>query len=485
VQYAWAPITKTEKQDDGSIIVHGTAANPAPDRDGQKMDPAWLADAFPKWFAESGNIREQHNVQRAVGRAVGYAQDGDNHMIAAHIVDPVAVTKVEARVLQGFSVGVKAPVVTFGDPAAPMGTIVGGSICETSLVDRMSNPTTLFEIAKADAAGQLHAVDEPHVFTDWEDESLVKADRINAADRRKYAASGVAMPNGDFPIPDADHLKSAIGLLGNYKGSKATAKRHIIKRAKALGKASMLPDDWNVTKADAAAEWAAGVLAAGPDLAKADAIDAPTDDDEQAQIDTANACIAALAKLIQGEAMSLAAGNLNECCDISILLDGISALRYFISREQDGMEARAMTKADEASTATTATTDSSKVDASTEADTSKADADKGAGDAQAAGTAQLEELTKSDGFANAVASAVTKATQPLIEKIEKMSATPVPGGPVLARTATDQLSARERDAAAMRGEAQALLTKADACTDHGLAEGYRERAAALQAKADQ
>ncbi len=72
---------------------------------------------------------------------------------------------------------------------------------------------------------------------------------VSAAARRKFARQGVAMPNGDFPIPDEGHLRSAIGRLGNYKGDKGAAKRHIVKRARALGLTHLLPKDWHVEKA--------------------------------------------------------------------------------------------------------------------------------------------------------------------------------------------------------------------------------------------
>jgi hypothetical protein len=76
----------------------------------------------------------------------------------------------------------------------------------------------------------------------WPDGTLVKF--VSAAQRRTYASSGVAMPNGDFPIADEGHLRSAVGHYGGYKGDKAAAKRHIIRRAKKLGLTRLLPDDW-------------------------------------------------------------------------------------------------------------------------------------------------------------------------------------------------------------------------------------------------
>lgn len=62
-------------------------------------------------------------------------------------------------------------------------------------------------------------------------------------DRKKKAKSGVAMPDGSFPIPDKDALRRAIRLAGNAKNP-AAAKAHIRKRAKALGAEDMIPDTW-------------------------------------------------------------------------------------------------------------------------------------------------------------------------------------------------------------------------------------------------
>lgn len=75
--------------------------------------------------------------------------------------------------------------------------------------------------------------------------------KVSAAARRRMADQGIAMPNGDFPIPNEGHLRSAVGRLGTYTGDKAAAKKHIIARAKALNLVRLLPDDWNVAGADA------------------------------------------------------------------------------------------------------------------------------------------------------------------------------------------------------------------------------------------
>lgn len=162
VAYAWAPITKAEEQDDGTYMVYGPAASSHLDRDHQRLNEAWLDTAMPAWFAEGANVREQHDSKRAVGVGVGLVKgDGDSgHMLASRIVDPIACLKVKHGVLKGYSVGIKNPRVKLGKADAPGGEVVGGDIVEVSIVDRPCNPTTLFELAKADGAtGSLEAVE--------------------------------------------------------------------------------------------------------------------------------------------------------------------------------------------------------------------------------------------------------------------------------------------------------------------------------------
>jgi hypothetical protein len=64
--------------------------------------------------------------------------------------------------------------------------------------------------------------------------------------REELAKSGVAMKDGSFPIRNAEDLQNAIQAHGRAKNVKA-AKKHIVKRARALGKAKLIPKEWNVT----------------------------------------------------------------------------------------------------------------------------------------------------------------------------------------------------------------------------------------------
>lgn len=68
--------------------------------------------------------------------------------------------------------------------------------------------------------------------------------KYNAAQLRQMAASGAAMKDGSYPIGDAEDLSNAIHAVGRGSGDHDAIRKHIIGRAKALGKSSMIPDNW-------------------------------------------------------------------------------------------------------------------------------------------------------------------------------------------------------------------------------------------------
>jgi len=88
-------------------------------------------------------------------------------------------------------------------------------------------------VALAAAAQELL----PLSYGEYGDDGLVGL-AFSQDERDKYAKSGVAMPGGDFPIPDAKHLGIAKAYFhqGKLAGhSKAEVAAHINRRAKALG----------------------------------------------------------------------------------------------------------------------------------------------------------------------------------------------------------------------------------------------------------
>lgn len=68
------------------------------------------------------------------------------------------------------------------------------------------------------------------------------------AERDRAESKNQAMPGGRFPIRNTDDLAKAIRAVGrakpNTEEERAKVRRFIIKRAKALGAANMLPDNW-------------------------------------------------------------------------------------------------------------------------------------------------------------------------------------------------------------------------------------------------
>lgn len=66
---------------------------------------------------------------------------------------------------------------------------------------------------------------------------------VSDAKREKAADNGHAMPDGSFPINTVSDLKNAVHSYGRAK-NKTAAKKHIIKRARALNHAKLLPAEW-------------------------------------------------------------------------------------------------------------------------------------------------------------------------------------------------------------------------------------------------
>ena len=243
---SYAAIIKADKQEDGSLMVYGKATDDSIDMDNQICDATWLDSAMPAWFKSGGNIREQHS-NIAAGVAKEYEAKTDGHYITAHVVDPVSVKKVEAGVLKGFSIGIKAPRVV-RDTKAANGRIIDGQIIEVSLVDRPANPNAKLIMAKSvEGESSLVQVEELHEYKAPLPSDIAKRE-VSAEERQRLADRGAAMPDGSYPIANVSDLKNAIQAFGRAKNPSAV-KKHIIRRARALNALDVLPDEWNVGKA--------------------------------------------------------------------------------------------------------------------------------------------------------------------------------------------------------------------------------------------
>jgi hypothetical protein len=66
---------------------------------------------------------------------------------------------------------------------------------------------------------------------------------VSAEERKKLADEGKALPDGSFPIANISDLRNAIQAVGRASDPEA-ARAHIKKRAKALGREDLVPEDW-------------------------------------------------------------------------------------------------------------------------------------------------------------------------------------------------------------------------------------------------
>lgn len=75
----------------------------------------------------------------------------------------------------------------------------------------------------------------------------VQKKKFSQERRDELASEGKALPDGSYPIENEQDLRNAIQAIGRAKDP-AAARRHIIKRARALDLTNLLPDDWKVQK---------------------------------------------------------------------------------------------------------------------------------------------------------------------------------------------------------------------------------------------
>lgn len=171
----YAEIAKMEAQDDGTVKVWGYASSEAVDSDGEIIAAEAMKAAIPDYM-KFGAVREMHG-SNAAGTAIEInVEDDGRTFFGAHIVDPVAVTKVKTGVYKGFSIGGS---VTARDELNKS-QITGLKLTEISLVDRPANPDAVFTCFKADKPK-----DEEEADKDEDDKSADKADETLADDAEK------------------------------------------------------------------------------------------------------------------------------------------------------------------------------------------------------------------------------------------------------------------------------------------------------------
>lgn len=296
--YAYAlDITKSERDENGDLIVYGKATGPDLDLDGDRCDPAWLKQAMPRWM-EWGNLREMHQPVLA-GIGLELTNDGDDWYVKSKVIDDKVAKKIEEGGYKGQSIGIKSGI---REKREGQNWIIGGEVIEVSYVDRPCNPTAKLAIAKM-AGGEW----EPQEA----EETAAEPDPIT---------KGIAYIKGAYGDEDWDKILRGVKSVNDIR--REAGLPELKKPDTAAVKVAAL-DGRDEMKALAYITKAARGAATS----------------EQPDIDDANEAIAVLARLIISEANDLADGDLSEIGDIQTLMEAVCALKWFIrSEEREGSD---------------------------------------------------------------------------------------------------------------------------------------------------
>lgn len=140
----YGAINKVEPLDDGTVRVHGVASSEVVDDQSEVVRGAAIRAALPDYMRFPA-LREMHQLSAAGTTLEAEVGDDEITRIVAHVVDPIAVSKVKNQVYRGFSIGGRVTQREAGNPK----TITGLVLNEISLVDRPANPAAVFDCWKA------------------------------------------------------------------------------------------------------------------------------------------------------------------------------------------------------------------------------------------------------------------------------------------------------------------------------------------------
>jgi hypothetical protein len=241
------------KVDLDRCLVTGVATAETPDRAGEIFDYASSKPYFEQWSADAlaasggkslGAVRAMH-APIAAGKLtdIAFDDEGKRIMVAAKIVDDDEWRKVLEGVYTGFSQGGR---YVKRWPDADTGLIrYTAEPHEISLVDLPCVPDATFDVVK-DGVAEKRAF-APRQLEVASDAALEAEEHdFSAAEREQDAEAGAAMPDGSYPIRNANDVANAVRDF--YRsGQKPDVKAHIIARAKAIGTENALPEDWKET----------------------------------------------------------------------------------------------------------------------------------------------------------------------------------------------------------------------------------------------
>lgn len=520
-----ADITKAERDENGDLIVTGTASSNRVDIDQQIADPDWLKSALPAWQVW-GNVREQHSK---IAAGIGLELDEKDPEtgtwnLKSAVIDESTAKKVERGVLKGYSIGIKGPRIV-KDATAKNGRIVGGEIVEISLVDRPANPDCTIMLAKAasdDKGAEFEPVDIDKAADDKVDcptcdgdgkimagkrdcpdcDATGKVTPEKAASLKKSAepltvevsrdigwkTESIADGQQRITIPPeilkaiwpelakkdytdderSDMASKGQAIPGGGFPIKNTAD---LKNAiQAIGRAKDPAAAKAHIKKRAAALGQEGLI---PDTWKTATADTWTHDPQQVA-DTFKAICA----LLQAEIDEWTKGE-DESCDVSELLCAAQMVANWAKSEaNEGEIPQPFTQGDDTMSLISLGVDADLIKAA-----SAEDATDEAKDALRDATQKALGID-TDKIAAATADSVKglfeERSNALEERLARVEGAAAPGGPVTTRTNAESAKASEADH--LRAEATRYLQIADQ-VDHETAKGYRQKAADCEAAA--
>ncbi|MCJ7676754.1 MAG: hypothetical protein MUO35_03415 [Anaerolineales bacterium] len=213
-------ITKTTPQADGSLLLEGVATSEVLDAEGEIMDYETAKAAMLAW---RGNVREQHDPRKAVGRALEVLPDDQARAIPIKVMVSAGAPDTQAKVLDGtlkfFSIGGRAKAKeldkvvkrTDGKPAV---RVMLDRVSEVSLVDSGCNPGSAVSVLKAADMLEVEKINAPKIvvkdgkFLVVDSDGHVYGTHDNDADAKKQLAALYAAKGREEKVMEEETIKT-------------------------------------------------------------------------------------------------------------------------------------------------------------------------------------------------------------------------------------------------------------------------------------
>jgi len=213
------PFEFVKEDADGNLLVEGVATQELPDKQGDIVDFVGAKAAFQAW---PGNIREQHDPNKAVGVRVTQTFDEPNKAVRLKAMiskdgAPQTWAKVKQGILRGFSIS--GPCYEKAVEAIPGGKslrrILRFGLNEVSVVDNPALPQATFAICKSEGGSVVAGegvvfgdfdfiVKTPGVSLDPEVASKCYGERLAELEFEKATDKPFVMPDKDDDDDDED-----------------------------------------------------------------------------------------------------------------------------------------------------------------------------------------------------------------------------------------------------------------------------------------